>query len=126
MNFIGHAQAWWGNIDKNHDPKQNYPLGKVTPGGHTDRYLTEYANMFGDLSAGSGLNALLRDEDHTRAFLARHQNKLLYGSDCADALGRGPGCSGGRTLAAVRRLAANKAIERKLLYENSRKMFKLA
>lgn len=125
VNFIGHAQAWWGNIDKNHDPKQNYPLGKVTPGGHTDRYLTEYPNMFGDLSAGSGLNALLRDEEHTRAFLERHQNKLLYGSDCADALGRGPGCSGGRTLAAVRRLAASKAVERKLLFENSRRLFKL-
>ena len=36
-NFIGHAQAFWGNIDKNHDPKQNYPKGKVTTGGNTDR-----------------------------------------------------------------------------------------
>lgn len=125
VNFIGHAQAWWGNIDKNHDPKQNYPLGKVTPGGITDRYLTDYPNMYGDLSAGSGLNALNRDEEHTRAFLERHQNKLLYGSDCADAVGRGPGCSGGRTLAVIRRLAANRQVERKLLYENSKRLFKL-
>ena len=97
----------------------------MTPGGLTDRYLADYPNMFGDLSAGAGLNALNRDEDHTRAFLERHQNKLLDGSDCADALGRGPGCSGSRTLAVVRRLAANKAIERKLLYENSKRRFKL-
>jgi uncharacterized protein len=125
VNFIGHAQTWWGNIDKNHDPKAMYPIGKVTPGGITDRLLTDYPNMYGDLSAGSGLNALNRDKDFTRGFLERHQNKLLYGSDCNDAIGRGPGCQGARTIAAVRELATSKAIERKLLYENARKMFKL-
>ena len=31
--------------------------------GLTDRYLTDYPNMYGDLSATSGLNALTRDED---------------------------------------------------------------
>ena len=47
--------------------------------------------MYGDLSAGSGLNALLRDEDHAREFLKRHQNKLMYGSDCNDSEGEGTG-----------------------------------
>ena len=57
--FIGHAQTWWANIDKNHsDQSVLYPKGKVTPGGLTDRYLSDYPNMYGDLSAGSGLNAL--------------------------------------------------------------------
>jgi hypothetical protein len=56
----------------------------VTAGGLTDRYLADYPNMFGDLSAGSGLNALTRDEDFTRGFLERHQDKLLFGSDCSD------------------------------------------
>ena len=76
VNFIGHAQTWWSNIDKNSDQKTMYPLGKVVPGGITDRLLTDYPNMFGDLSAGSGLNALNRDQDFTRDFLARHQDKL--------------------------------------------------
>ncbi|MGH9658481.1 MAG: amidohydrolase family protein, partial [Bryobacteraceae bacterium] len=92
--FIGHAQTWWGNIDKNHDQTVMYPKTPVTPGGITDRLLADYANMFGDLSAGSGLNALLRDEDHAREFLKRHQNKLLYGSDCNDVDGAGKRCSG--------------------------------
>ncbi len=126
VNFIGHAQTWWANIDKDHvDQKVLYPKTKVTAGGITDRYLREYPNMFGDMSAGSGLNALIRDEDHTRAFLARHQDKLLYGSDCNDTLGRGLGCQGAQTIAAIRRLAPTKAIERKLLFENSKKLFKL-
>ncbi|HMC62853.1 MAG TPA: hypothetical protein VKJ01_26905, partial [Candidatus Solibacter sp.] len=63
VNFIGHAQTWWGNIDKNHQQAVMYPKGPVTGGGITDRLLADYANVYGDLSAGSGLNALLRDED---------------------------------------------------------------
>jgi len=125
-NFIGHAQAFWGNIDKNHDQKVNYPKGKITPGGLTDRYLADYPNMFADMSAGSGLLALTRDEEHTTAFFQRHQDKILYGSDCADHLGRGPGCQGAATLAAIRKLAPSKVVERKILFENSQKLFRLA
>jgi len=123
--FIGHAQCFWGNIDKNHDQTQNYPKGPVTPGGITDKYLSDYPNMFADMSAGSGLNSLLRDEEHTKGFLGRHQDKILYGSDCADLLGRGPGCQGAGTIAAIRRLAPTKSVERKILFENSKKLFRL-
>jgi predicted TIM-barrel fold metal-dependent hydrolase len=125
VNFIGHAQTWWGNIDKKHDQTKMYPLGKVTPGGITDKLLSNYKNMYGDLSAGSGLNSLIRDEEHTKGFFERHQDQLLYGSDCADTIGRGKGCQGSRTIAAVRRIASSKKIERKLLYGNSKKLFKL-
>lgn len=126
VTFIGHAQTWWANIDKGHaDQKVLYPKGPVTPGGYTDRYLADYANMFGDLSAGSGLNALRRDEGFTREFLTRHQDKLLYGSDCSDPIGEGAKCQGSQTIATVRRLAANKAIERKLLHDNAKRVLKL-
>ena len=124
-NFIGHAQTFWGNIDKNHSPTDLYPKGKVTPGGLTDRYLADYPNMFADMSAGSGLNSLTRDEDHTRAFLDRHQHKILYGSDCNDRLGRGPGCQGAQTIAMLRKLVPNKAAERKILFENSKQLFRI-
>ncbi len=124
-NFIGHAQAFWGNIDKLHDQTKNYPDGKITPGGITDRYLADYPNMFADMSAGSGLKALTRDEEHTTAFFARHQDKVLYGSDCADHFGRGQGCQGAATIAAIRNLAPSKAVERKILFENAQKLFRL-
>ena len=124
-NFIGHAQTWWANIDKNHtDQKVLYPKGKVTPGGLTDRYLADYPNMFADMSAGSGLNALTRDEDHTRGFLDRHQDKILYGSDCDDRVGTGPACSGSQTIAALRKFVPHKTAERKILYENAKKLFR--
>jgi len=126
VNFLGHAQTWWANVDKNNaDQTVMYPKGPVTSGGLTDRYLSDYANMYGDLSAGSGLNALTRDEDFTRDFLTRHQDKLVYGSDCNDLEGSGPKCLGAQTIAVVRRLAGSKVIERKLLYGNAKKLFRL-
>jgi predicted TIM-barrel fold metal-dependent hydrolase len=126
VRFIGHAQTWWANIDRNHhDQTVLYPKGPVTAGGITDRYLAQYRNMFGDLSAASGQNALTRDEEFTRDFLTRHQDKLLFGSDCSDHDAGGPKCIGSQTIAVIRRLAATKHIERKLLYENAKKVFRL-
>jgi predicted TIM-barrel fold metal-dependent hydrolase len=125
VNFIGHAQTWWGNIDKNLDPRVGYPKTPVMAGGLTDRWLSDYRNMYGDMSAGSGLNALLRDEEHARGFLKRHQDKLLYGSDCSDRDGQGEKCSGSQQLAAIRRLAPDAAAVRKILYGNAARLLKL-
>jgi predicted TIM-barrel fold metal-dependent hydrolase len=126
VNFLGHSQTFWANIDKDH-PDQNvlYPRGKVSPGGLTDRLMSDYPNMYGDISGGSGLSSMTRDEDHARAFLIKHQDKLLYGSDCDDHAGHGPACQGAGTIAAIKKLSASKEIERKILYFNAKKMFRL-
>jgi predicted TIM-barrel fold metal-dependent hydrolase len=126
VNFIGHAQTWWANIDKNCQQAILYPKGPVTPGGITDRLLSTYPNIYGDLSAGSGLNALLRDESNARDFLKRHQDKLLYGSDCDDLDGAGKKCSGAQQIAAVRRLAPDQTAVRKMLYGNAARLLKIA
>ena len=125
VSFIGHAQTWWGNIDRNHDQTVLYPKTKVTPGGITDRLLSDYPNMYGDLSAGSGLNSLLRDESQAREFLARHQDKLMFGSDCDDRVGEGPACSGSQCLAAVRRLAPSADIIGKILHRNAERVLRI-
>jgi predicted TIM-barrel fold metal-dependent hydrolase len=127
VSFLGHAQTWWANVDRNYkDDAQNlYPKGPITPGGLTERYLADYPNMFGDLSAGSGLNALTRDPSFTPGFFQRHQDKLIYGSDCNDLFGSGEKCQGAQTIAAIRRFAPSIKIERKLLYGNAKKLIRL-
>ena len=125
VNFIGHAQTWWGNVDAKHEQKVLYPTGPVTPGGITDRLLSDYPNMFGDHSAGSGLNFLTRDAGHAAAFIDRHQDKLLFGSDCDDILGIGPGCTGAQIIANLRKLAPSKQVERKILFGNANRVLKL-
>ena len=125
VNFIGHAQTWWANIDKNHKQEILYPRTRVTAGGMTDRLLSDYPNMFGDTSAGSGLNSFTRDEEHAREFLRRHQDKLLFGSDCDDKMGVGTKCQGAQIIAAIRRLSPDKEVERKILHGNAKKLLRL-
>lgn len=125
VNFIGHAQTFWGNVDRKLDPTELYPKGSVTPGGLTDRWLSDYPNLFADMSAGSGLNALQRDEDHAREFLKRHQDKLMYGSDCNDRKAGTEKCSGVRQIAAIRKLSPSREIERKILYGNAARVLKI-
>jgi predicted TIM-barrel fold metal-dependent hydrolase len=125
VNFIGHAQTFWAQMDKNCDPKILYPRGKVAPGGLTDRYLSDYPNMFADTSAGSGLNFMVRDEDNARDFLSRHQDKLMFGSDCNDTVGRGPTCLGWMILRTLSRLTPSAEVLRKIVYGNAKRAFKL-
>jgi hypothetical protein len=49
--FVGHAQTWWGHISAELDPNGDVPNrpGK-SPGGLTDRLLSDYENIYGDLS----------------------------------------------------------------------------
>ncbi len=81
--FMGHGPAWWGEIsaDYRRADRVGYPKGKVTPGGSTERLLQEYPNMYADLSAGSGFNAISRDPDFTPGFIERNWQKLMLGTD---------------------------------------------
>jgi predicted TIM-barrel fold metal-dependent hydrolase len=91
--FIGHANFFWASISANPPAGEEYPAGPVQLGGLTDRWLADYPNLYGDLSANSGNNALSRDPAFARAFLQRHQNKLMFGSDCSCKDGNGTGGS---------------------------------
>ncbi len=125
VNFIGHAQTWWSNISKDADQTVMYPKGKVIRGGITSRLLADYPNMYGDLSAGSGFNALDRDPEHAREFLIRFQNKLLFGSDCNDSLGETEKCIGWKQLAQLRRLVPEAPVLGRILAGNAKSLFAL-
>jgi predicted TIM-barrel fold metal-dependent hydrolase len=131
VSFIGHAQTWWANLSANPDPSDMYPQGPVTPGGLVDRWLADYPNIYADLSANSGLNALTRDEAFTRGFLERHNTKLIWGSDCNCHDGKGAGredgrCLGASCLAALRRLAPSQSVLAAILYGNGARVLGLA
>jgi uncharacterized protein len=89
--FIGHADAFWANVSADYRNDAVYPAGRVVRGGVTDRWLGDYPNLFGDMSAVSANTAMTRDADFTTDFLTRHQDKLLFGSDCSCRDGHGAG-----------------------------------
>lgn len=137
--FIGHADAFWANVSADYAEQESYPTGPIKRGGITDKLLGDYPNLFGDLSANSGNNALSRDPDFTTEFLARHQNKLVFGSDCSCQDGHGAGtsqnnnppaarlrgkCVARETLTLLKR-HTKPNVFRKLTWENGHKLFKI-
>jgi predicted TIM-barrel fold metal-dependent hydrolase len=81
VKFLGHATGWWNSISGDVKDFNGYPKGTVTKGGAAVRLLAEYPNMYADLSAGSGLNAVTRDPEFGRKFLVDNSHKLLFGTD---------------------------------------------
>ena len=111
--FIGHADAFWANVSADYANESAYPAGRIKPGGVTDKLLGDYSNLFADLSANSGNNALSRDPEFTAGFLKRHESKLIFGSDCACSDGKGGGVSQGNNPGASR--LAGKCVARETL-----------
>ena len=116
------------------------PPGPIKRGGVTDKLLADYPNLFGDLAANSGNNALSRDPEFTADFLKRHQDKLIFGSDCAllgrqrrrDLAGRiiptasrmAGKCVARETLALLKK-SASPAAFKKMTWENAHRIYKL-
>ena len=138
--FIGHADAFWANVSADYANEVAYPSGPIKRGGITDKLLGDYPNLFADLSANSGNNALSRDPGFTEGFLRRHEAKLIFGSDCACTDGKGGGISQAGNPAANRlagkcvaretltllRKTVSPASFRKLTWENAHRVYKLA
>ncbi len=86
--FIGHGPGWWASISGDAADLGGYPSGPVTPGGAIDALMDAYPNLYGDLSAGSGANAIARDIEFGKAFLTRRADRLMFGTDFL-AMGQG-------------------------------------
>ncbi len=87
LQFLGHSQAFWSEISGDVKPEERgaYPSGPVKPGGVVVRLMREYPNLWGDLSAGSGFNAVARDPAWGYRFIEEFQDRLLMGLDLCRA-----------------------------------------
>jgi uncharacterized protein len=88
VNFIGHANGWWNSITSDVKELKGYPKGKISPGGAAVKLLENYPNMYADLSANSGLNAITRDPEFGTKFLVDFSDKLMFGTDAIGGTGR--------------------------------------
>ena len=83
--FLGHAPGFWAHISGDDAfASEAYPKGPVKPGGRLVDLLRRFDNLYCDLSAGSGRNALERDRGFATGFLGEFQDRVLFGRDCFD------------------------------------------
>ena len=80
---VGHGQGFWAEIGSGltMEEKMRYPQGPIEGEGALPQLLREYPNLYGDISAGSGHNALSRDPEFGIAFINEFQDRLLFGTD---------------------------------------------
>jgi predicted TIM-barrel fold metal-dependent hydrolase len=133
--FIAHAETFWANVSADYNYDTAYPQGPIKPGGLSDKWLSDYANLYGDMSANSCNNALNRDPEFMTGFLARHQEKLMFGCDCSCSDGPGGGstnrssrlhgkCIARETLAAIQKISKPEVF-RKIRWENGTRLLGL-
>ena len=126
VKFIGHAQTWWANLAKGYTPKDGKsPKGPIAVGGLTDKWMKDFPNLYCDLAANSGNNALTRDTAFARDFIVRHQDKVLFGSDCICSTGVGPTCITVRKFEALAALNLDEKVQAKIYRDNARRVLKL-
>ena len=87
--IIGHGPGFWAEMsaavtvdEKCGDLYEGgYPKGPIEQEGSVPRLLRQYPNLYADLSAGSGWNAITRDREYGIRFLDEFQDKLVFGTD---------------------------------------------
>jgi predicted TIM-barrel fold metal-dependent hydrolase len=81
IRWCGHGPGFWAAISGDDDGRPGYPGGPITPGGAIDRLMARYDNLYLDLSAYSGYNALTRDPGFAIGFIERNWQRMLFGTD---------------------------------------------
>ncbi len=86
LKFLGHSQPFWAEVAPSYGQagRNGYPSGSIEPGGRLPELFARYPNLYGDLSAGSGYNAVSRDPEWGYRFMEDYQDRLFFGTDiCA-------------------------------------------
>ena len=81
--LLGHGPAFWsemGTLETVYD-RGRYPNYPIKEEGAVPKLFRRYKNLWGDLSVGSGYNALARDVNYAINFLNEFQDRLCFGTD---------------------------------------------
>lgn len=87
LKFLGHSQIFWRELtahsEKQSDLEKNFLYEKeyIQNEGRLQELMRTYPNLYCDLSATSGANALMRDPLYAMRFISEFQERILFGSD---------------------------------------------
>ena len=83
LKILGHGPTFWAEISilKKQEDRYTYPDYPVIEEGSVPKLMRKYKNLYGDLSAGSGYNALARDPEYAVKFINEFKDRLLFGTD---------------------------------------------
>ncbi|MBE5955269.1 MAG: amidohydrolase [Lachnospiraceae bacterium] len=87
--LLGHSQAFWiemsGDAPDTKEERNNWGKGPVVPGGRVPELFAKYPNLYGDLSANSAGQAIMRDPEFGLWFLETYKDRLFFATDMVNS-----------------------------------------
>lgn len=82
-------QTFWiemsGDAPTEKEARNQWGKGSVAPGGRVPELFAKYPNLYGDLSANSAGQAILRDPAFGLEFLETYADRLFFATDMVNA-----------------------------------------
>ncbi len=85
LKVLGHSQTFWIEMSKDapdgKEERSSWGKGPVVPGGRVPELFANYENLYGDLSANSAGQAIMRDPEFGLKFLETYADRLFFATD---------------------------------------------
>lgn len=89
LKILGHSQTFWiemsGDAPTDREGRNSWGQGPVVPGGRVPELFAKYPNLYGDLSANSAGQAIMRDSKFGLEFLERYADRLFFATDMVNS-----------------------------------------
>ena len=89
LKVLGHSQTFWiemsGDAPDTKEERNSWGKGPVVPGGRVPELFAKYPNLYGDLSANSAGQAIMRDPEFGLRFLETYKDRLFFATDMVNS-----------------------------------------
>lgn len=73
-----------GDAPDNNEGRNSWGKGPIVAGGRVPELFEKYPNLYGDLSANSAGQAIMRDPEFGLSFLEKYAERLFFATDMAN------------------------------------------
>ncbi len=89
LKVLGHSQTFWiemsADAPDGKEERNSWGQGPVVAGGRVPELFAKYENLYGDLSANSAGQAIMRDPEFGLQFLETYADRLFFATDMVNS-----------------------------------------
>ena len=89
LKVLGHSQTFWiemsADAPDDKEERNSWGKGPVAAGGRVPELFAKYENLYGDLSANSAGQAIMRDPEFGLKFLETYADRLFFATDMVNS-----------------------------------------
>ena len=89
LKVLGHSQVFWiemsADAPLDNEGRNAWGQGPVKEGGRVPELFAKYENLYGDLSANSAGQAVMRDPEFGLKFLETYADRLFFATDMVNS-----------------------------------------